>query len=150
MKSLDLAVFTSHRYTFLFALIPSGVHFVGTNGTTRDHLNFLWHFSDEHAPLRPENESLDELVDMFPQISICAHQLFSTRVAACQLLGPLTVFFKTADPTSGGQWGALFWTGSTFLYAFLDPHNSEDQMAPFVFKENSYGISTFDIKIYTV
>lgn len=51
------------------------------------------------------------------------YQLSSTRVAACQLLGPFTVFFRTPDPTSGGQWGAVFWTGSTFLYAFLDPHN---------------------------
>lgn len=39
--------------------------------------------------------------------------------------------------------------GSTFPCAFLDPPHPEDQMAPFVFKESSYRISTFDIKIYT-
>lgn len=38
---------------------------------------------------------------------------------------------------------------STFLYGFLDAHSPGDQMAPFVLKENSYRISTFDIKMYT-
>lgn len=69
--------------------------------------------------------------------------------ALCQLVGAPHSFSRTAEPASGGRWGALFWTGQHFSPCFLDPHHPEDQMAPFVSKESSYRISTFDIKIYT-
>lgn len=37
-----------------------------------------------------------------------------------------------------------------FFSAFPDPHSPKDQVASFVLKTNSSGISTFDIQIYTV
>lgn len=90
---------------------------------------------------------------MFRQTWMSAHpgyQLASTCMASCRLLGPLTVFPELLIKRMEANGEYFSGQGSTFLYAFLDPYNPEDQMAVFVFKENSYRISTFDIKIYTV
>lgn len=70
--------------------------------------------------------------------------------ALCQLVAPLTVLPQPLSRPAEADGQHFSGQGSTLLCAFLDPHHPEDQMAPFVSKESSYKISTFDIKMYTV
>lgn len=87
----------------------------------------------------------------FSRLDVCVPWVPAGLLVHCvSIQAPLTVFPELLSRPVEADAQHFSGQGSIFLCAFLDPHHPEDQMAPFVFKESSYRISKFDIKIYTV